>query len=71
MDEIITFAQEQGYDSAVYVRKWREYEVYEPIFDNKRVNTVGIPLMILVGDNKIRMTTVDETFEYIKEHRQL
>lgn len=67
INEVITFAQQQGYDSAIYLEKWRKYKVYEPVFNNEGVNIVGLPLMILVDGNKIRMTTADEAFAYLDE----
>jgi len=68
IDGIISFAKENGYDSAVYVCKWRKYEVYEPIFQNTDINIVGIPYMIFVEGTEIRMSTVDETFEYLDDN---
>jgi len=65
MERILDFAQEHGYDSVVRVGKWRGYDIYEPVFDNDKVNIVGIPLMIIADGDNIRMTTVDEAFEYL------
>jgi len=69
MDEVIAFARNEGYNSAVYVCKWRGYDVYKPTFNNGLINIVGIPVKILVRDNEIRMSTEKETFEYLDEHK--
>ena len=35
--EIEKFAVEQGYKSAIFLCKWREYDCYEPIVDDEAV----------------------------------
>lgn len=67
-DKIINFAKKQGYDGALYIGKWKNYEAYEPIFDNNSdVSFIGPPLLILVENDKIRMSTVEEAFNQLKE----
>lgn len=66
-DKIINFAKKQGYDSALYIGKWKNYEAYEPIFDNNSdVSFIGPPLLILVENDKIRMSTVEEAFNQLE-----
>jgi len=68
--EIIAFAKENGYDSALPLGKWKEYDAYEPIFDGtseKKLAFVGPPLMILVKGKEIRMSTEEEAFEQIAD----
>lgn len=65
-DEIVGFAKEQGYDDVLHIAKWKDYEVYEPVFNGDDVSFVGVPLIILVKDKMIRMSTVEESFEQLK-----
>lgn len=66
-DKVIAFAKKQGYDNALYIGKWKEYEAYEPVFDGDDVSFVGVPLLILVKDDDIRMSTEEEAFEQLQE----
>ena len=66
-ERVIDFAQQQGYDSAEYIGKWRGYDVYEPLFAGEEVACVGSPLIILVKGSKIRMSTEDEAYKQLRE----
>jgi hypothetical protein len=66
-DQILKFAIDQEYDDIKYIGKWKEYEVYEPLFDYEGISYVGLPLIILVKDDTIRMSTPDEAFEYLDD----
>lgn len=71
--EIIAFAQSNGYDGAIPLGKWRGYDAYEPTFegaDEDSVAHVGPPLMILAKGDEIRMSTVEEAFEQIRESEE-
>ena len=46
----------KGYD-------WNGYEVYELEFDKK--SCVGLPLVILVKGEEVRLSTPDESLEYL------
>lgn len=61
--DVLTFAKEKGYDSAVFLKKWRGYNAYEPIFENADVSFVGLPLVILKKGKSIRMSTAEECME--------
>jgi hypothetical protein len=65
--EILKFAKQQGYDNIIYIGKWREFEVYEPLYDFEDVSYVGLPFMILVTQDTIRMSTPEESLEQINE----
>ena len=67
IEKVIAFAKDQGYESAVYLGKWREFEVYKPVFGSSGIHTVGLPFKIVTDGNEIRMTTTDETFAYMRE----
>lgn len=59
---VMDFAEKQGYESAYLVLKWKGYDVYQPVYSDE-MSYIGLPLMILVKGEKIRMTTPDEAFE--------
>lgn len=65
LEEVIRFAKEQGYDSAVPLDPWRGFDVYEPVFEGEGVPRVGLPLVILVKGNAVRMSTPKEAFALI------
>ncbi len=66
-DQILNFAIDQEYDNFSYIGKWREYEVYEPLFDYEGISYVGLPLIILVKGDTIRMSTPEEAFQYLDD----
>lgn len=69
-EEIIAFAKKQGYDGVLPLGKWKEYDAYEPTVNEATEEDpacVGLPLMILVKDDKIRMSTVEEAYEQMAE----
>lgn len=68
--EITAFAKKNGYDGADPIGKWKEYDAYEPYIKNTSEEEPffsGPPLMILVKDDEIRMSTVEEAFEQLDE----
>ena len=67
LKQVISFAQKNGYETVEQLNNWNGYEGYEPIIDlNKQVD-VGSPLLILVKEEKIRMSTPDEAFQQLDE----
>ena len=66
-EEILKFAKKQGYDEISYLGKWKEYEVYEPMFDYDDTSFVGLPLIILVKGDEIRMSTPEESLQQIED----
>jgi hypothetical protein len=67
METVISFAKQQGYDNALYLGKWKEYDAYEPVFDGADVSFVGLPFMILTKGDTVRMSTSEEAFEQIQD----
>lgn len=68
--EIVAFAKKNGYDGVLPLGKWREYDAYEPTFDDsteEEPSFVGPPLMILVKGDEIRMSTEEEAYQQIEE----
>lgn len=64
--KIRAFAAENGYAGAEYWGKWKEFDVYEPFFEETGAETpafVGPPLVILVQGENIRMSTVGEAYQ--------
>lgn len=64
-EEIYDFAEEQGYETVREGKPWNGYNVYIPGFKGKGVAYVGYPLVILEKNGEIRMSTVEESFEYL------
>lgn len=65
-EKIVAYAKTQGYKDAKYLHKWRDFDVYEPIY-SEDIAYIGLPLMILVKGEEIRMTTPDEAFKHLDE----
>lgn len=65
--DVIEFAKTQGYQTATYLGQWKTYEVYEPIFDEADVSFVGLPLVILVSGESIRMSAAEESLEQLHD----
>ena len=65
MSNIEKFAKLQGFDKIEPAGKWRGYNVYKPVYEEEV--TVGLPLVILVKGNNIRMSTPDEAFAIIDD----
>lgn len=62
-EDVLSFAVKQGYNGAAYLKKWKGYLAYEPIFKNSEAAFVGLPLVILKKGNEIRMSTARECME--------
>lgn len=68
IEKIVAYAKTQGYIDAKYLHKWRDFDVYEPIYSKSEETAyIGLPLMILVKGDNIRMTTPDEAFKHLDE----
>lgn len=62
--EIEELMEELFADSYKRGKDWNGYEVYEPIH-NKPI-FLGPPLVVLVKNNEVRISTPEESFEYLK-----
>ena len=67
IEKVVAFARKQGYDNVRQLEPWKGFDVYEPIFDGDEESFVGLPLLVLVKGNEIRMSTPDEAFKHIEE----
>lgn len=68
--DVIKFAEEQGYKSVEYIGKWNGFDCYEPILiddDSEEPTLTGLPLLILVKDNEIRMSTPEEAMKQLAD----
>lgn len=61
----IEFAISQGYETALRLKNWKGFEVYEPIMKKDEVSYTGLPLLILVKGDEIRMSTPEEALEQL------
>lgn len=69
ISKVIDFAKSKGYETAKIgtLPKWHGYDAYEPIFDTKEMPCIGLPFMILVKGEAIRMSTPDEAMAYLDD----
>lgn len=67
LNKIIEYAKSFGYDSVIKKDNWKQFEVYEPSFNDEKIHHVGLPYIILVKNDHIRMSTIDESFQYIDD----
>ncbi len=63
--DIENYAKSRGYDYVEDGGKWKDYDVYRPRYKGNEIRYVGYPLVILVKDEEIRMSTKVECFEYL------
>lgn len=56
------WAQDLGYDDIVFLKKWKEYNIYAPKFRDKSVYT-GTPTYFLEKNNEVRNASEDEKWE--------
>ena len=45
------------------VKPWNGYDVYEPIYTEMAYR--GLPYVVLVKDDEVRLSTTDEPIEYL------
>ena len=50
-EKVLKFAQRSGYDSVEYLGKYKEFDLYKPLYENPDMAT-GLPVYIIVKDNK-------------------
>ncbi|CAL7909873.1 hypothetical protein [Fusobacterium necrophorum] len=62
LNKIVEFAKNQGYDNVKFLKQWNGYSCYEPYFSDG-ISFTGLPLVILVKEDEIRMSTPEESME--------
>ena len=65
IDKVVSFAVENGYEGAKFLRDWNGYKCYEPIVNDNDISFCGPLFIILVKDDEIRMSTPEEAFLYL------
>ena len=64
--QVLKYAKTRGYDKVTKCDKtWDGYSIYEPGFNRKGSPKIGYPLVILVKDDEIRISTEDESLEIL------
>ena len=63
IEKVKRYAVEHGYNDVKKIESWKGYDIYEPLLHDDAI--IGIPLLIMVKGNKIRMSTIKEAFDYM------
>jgi len=64
MDEIQGLLEELGAVSYQKSIDWKGYNVYVPIYKGKPC--IGLPYVVLVKGEEVRLSTPDESLEYLE-----
>ncbi|MBR5556082.1 hypothetical protein IKU74_08730 [bacterium] len=67
-NEIIKFAQENGFDSAELLGEYNGYTVYDPVFNDNKYRCIGLPHYILEHENKLEMIYKEEDTQPIIDY---
>lgn len=62
---VLEFAEKRGYTHVERVDDWNGYEVWEPYTEGGA--KIGLPFVILVKGERMRMSTQDEAFERLDD----
>ena len=66
--KIIGVAEEQGYGAIKLLKDWNGYKVYDLLIDTSgEIAYIGLPYVILVKGDEIRMSTAEEAFKILHE----
>lgn len=66
LNTILEFAKKQGYTDVEPLGTWRGYDVYDLIYEQED-SCIGWPLMAMVKNDTIRLSTLEETMQYMAE----
>ena len=50
-EKVLEFAQSEGYSTVNYLGKYKEYDLYKPLYEDPQIAT-GLPVYIIVKNNK-------------------
>ena len=53
-------AQQSIYNSVKYLGKWKDYDVFEPTFNDDEIHFIGFPQFILYNEKGYRWTNNNE-----------
>lgn len=65
--DILTFGKNMGYDDLERVDNRRGFEVYQPVYPGKDIVYAGLPFVILVKDDEIRLSTPEEALDRMQD----
>jgi len=75
INSILSFAKAAGYADVKPTDSWNGYDVYRPVESCEHPRDSGLPVVILVKGDEIRMSTDEEAFErlddWIHRHEQV
>lgn len=72
-DIVLEFAKKEGYATVNYLGKYKEFDLYKPLYENPNVAT-GLPVYIIVKDDKLEFVRGKAGLEiqkYRVKHRGL
>lgn len=72
-DIVLEFAKKEGYATVNYLGKYKEFDLYKPLYENPNVAT-GLPVYIIVKDGKLEFVRGKAGLEiqkYRVKHRGL
>ena len=64
---VIHIAKNSGFDTAKYMGKWNNYDIYSPSFSDNITHYIGSPLYILFNEDELRWATIKENLVILKE----
>ena len=50
-EKVLEFARSEGYSTVNYLGKYKEYDLYKPLYKDPHIAT-GLPVYIIVKDDK-------------------
>ena len=72
-DIVLEVAKKEGYATVNYLGKYKEFDLYKPLYENPNVAT-GLPVYIIVKDDKLEFVRGKAGLEiqkYRVKHRGL
>ncbi len=51
-EKVLEFAQSEGYATVNYLGKYKEFDLYKPLYEDPHIAT-GLPVYIIVKDDKL------------------
>ena len=64
-NKALEFARSNNYETIEYLGQYKNYYAYNPILKEDDLTFTGLPYVILVNDNEVRLSDYNETMELI------
>ena len=64
-DKVLEFAKKDGYATVNYLGKYKEFDLYKPLYEDPHIAT-GLPTYIIVKDDKTKFIRGQEGLEIQK-----